>query len=126
MEDNPRLADLVQGVLGKPNPTPAEIGAAVASVLAPTDESTPKLGSLVGWWTTFLNSTRTTDPDPRAVALRDQIVLDTVEYMQAGYATGVLPRPTSDDETGAVPLPRQETTFPGVDRPVEPVGQHRT
>jgi large repetitive protein len=44
------------------------------------------------------------------------IVHDTVEYMQAGYATGVLPQRDPADQAGIVPHPREEAACH--DRPV--------
>lgn len=96
VEDNPFLAELVAEQLGRRAATPAAIGAAVAAVLAPTDGTSPSvLGRLVPWWADFLAATRKPKRDPAAVALLNQILDDTVAYMQAGYATGVLPLPAA-------------------------------
>ncbi|HET9898654.1 MAG TPA: LamG domain-containing protein [Streptosporangiaceae bacterium] len=92
--DNALLITLVQAALGERPPTLANVGAAVATVLAPADGTSPSvLGQLVPWWTAFLQSTRAGHAD--AVALMDKLLTRTVNYMQAGYAAGLLPIPVA-------------------------------
>ncbi|WP_103339708.1 LamG domain-containing protein [Amycolatopsis sp. CA-126428] len=116
VEDNPLLAKLIDAALnGATTPTPAEIGGAVATVLAPIDvNASSTLGGQVPWWAAFLAATRKTDPDEDAVALMNRILHDTQVYMQAGYAAGVLPLPVPKGEvfTGeeaTVPAPRSDS-----------------
>lgn len=65
------------------------------------------------WWGTFLNTTRGDKPNEMAVALMNRILHDTVVYMQAGYAAGVLPpratgdRTPSSEHDDTVPRPRE-------------------
>lgn len=97
--DNPLLIALVERALngeGVPagSHTPAEIGAAVAAVLAPPDGKDSLLGAIVPWWAGFLAASRRPSPDERVVALLNRILRDTVAYFQAGYASGVLPLPS--------------------------------
>jgi large repetitive protein len=91
VQDNSVLILLVQTALGQRPATPANVGAAVAAVLAPPDGTTESaLGKIVPWWETFLASTRGSNPDPNAVALLDRLLNYTVTYMQAGYQSGLL------------------------------------
>jgi len=92
VQDNAALIALVQEALGELAPTPGNIGSAVATVLAPSDGTSPAvLGQAVPWWETFLDLTRGTSPDPDAVRLMQRLLVSTGTYMQAGYAAGVLP-----------------------------------
>jgi large repetitive protein len=85
------LIGLVQAALGQRPPTPANIGAAVAAVMAPPDGTSPSvLGQIVPWWATFLQATRGSTPSATAVALMQQLLNNTVAYMQAGYQSGLL------------------------------------
>lgn len=91
VQDNSVLIALVQTELGQRPPTPVNIGAVVAAVLAPPDGTSPSiLGRTVSWWATFLASTRGSTPDPDAVALMDRLLTSTLAYMQAGYQSGLL------------------------------------
>jgi hypothetical protein len=91
VQDNSALIALVQAALGQRPATPANIGAAVAAVLAPPDGTSPSVpGQTVPWWATFLQATRGQAPDPKAVALMERLLTSTVVYMQAGYQAGLL------------------------------------
>ncbi|RSM52236.1 hypothetical protein DMH03_40885 [Amycolatopsis sp. WAC 01376] len=107
LADNPLLIELVEDEVPTEHPSPADIGNGVANVLAPLDGHTAsKLGDLVPWWAAFLAATRLTKPDPAKVALLNRILTDTVAYFQAGYASGLLPRPETGRGGQLVPAPR--------------------
>ncbi len=90
VEDNALLISMVQQALGDNPPTGANVGAAVAAVLAPPDGITPStLGALVPWWATCLAKARTGDAE--ATALLNQLLGNAVRYFQAGYSGGALP-----------------------------------
>lgn len=97
--DNPLLIQLVEEALSRQKHlpgqdfTPAEIGAAVATVLAPVDGTDSVLGTVVPWWRAFLAAARTSSPPQQEkVELLDRILRDAVTYFQAGFSSGVLPR----------------------------------
>ncbi|WP_410648926.1 LamG-like jellyroll fold domain-containing protein [Amycolatopsis sp. cmx-4-54] len=111
LADNPLLIELVEDEVTTGTPSPADIGTGVANVLAPLDGRTAsKLGNLVPWWAAFLAATRRPKPDPVKVALLNRILTDTVAYFQAGYASGLLPRPESRPGGHLVPAPRTSET----------------
>jgi hypothetical protein len=95
---NVELLRLVAAALGTTTvPTPVNVGAAVAVVMnpAPTAPGTyppSVLEGLVPWWRTFLDAARGTPANPVAAALLAQLVTEVVDYVVAGYRTGLLPR----------------------------------
>ncbi|TWP51736.1 LamG domain-containing protein [Lentzea tibetensis] len=93
VDDNAFLIKLVEQALGKNPPTAANVGGAVAAVLAPPDGTPSLLGALVPWWAAFVRRTRSAHPDPGDVALLNRLMAATVQYFQAGYAGGMLPIP---------------------------------
>jgi len=91
VDDNLILISLVEEALAGRTPTPANIGAALSTVLDPTDGSPSRLGQVFPWWQTFINTTHGTTPSQAAVALLNQIMDSALSYFEAGYASGVLP-----------------------------------
>jgi hypothetical protein len=91
LDDNLLLIQLVQAALGVRPPTPANIGAALAAVLAPTDGSQAILGQTVPWWQKFIDSTKGQNPDAAALKVLGNLLTNTLNYLTLGYATGLLP-----------------------------------
>ena len=84
--DNGALIGLVQAALGtQTSPTPAQLAAAIATVMNPSGSGSP-LGALVPWWDAFRAQT-----GAPAKAELQQILTRTLTYFIAGYATGALP-----------------------------------
>ncbi|TMR90052.1 hypothetical protein [Nonomuraea basaltis] len=96
---NAELLRLITEQIAVAQPTPAQIGAAVAAVLNPpptTPGTYPPsiLEGTVPWWRIFLDSARPradgTTPNPAAAALLSTLVRHVVDYVLAGYRTGVI------------------------------------
>lgn len=99
---NADLLRLIATALGVASPTPANIGAAVAAVLDPAPTGPGQypasvLEGIVPWWRGFLDSARPGGDgaiqDQAAATLLTEIVTDVVEYVVAGYRSGVIQSP---------------------------------
>lgn len=97
LEGNAELLRLITARIAVARPTPAQVGAAVAVVInpAPTSPGTyppSVLEATVPWWRTFLDSARPgPNQSPAAAALLTSLFTRVIEYVVAGYQTGVLP-----------------------------------
>ncbi len=91
VDDNLVLISLVEEALAGRTPTPANIGAALSTVLDPTGGAPSGLGQVFPWWQTFVDKTHGASPDQAAVALLNRIVDAALDYFEAGYASGALP-----------------------------------
>jgi hypothetical protein len=76
------LIQLVQSVLGAKPATAANIGLALATVLASTDGSPALLSQSVPWWRAFINSTKASNP--AALKVLPKLLTDTLNYLTAG------------------------------------------
>jgi hypothetical protein len=101
LEGNAELLRLITARIHVLRPTPAQVGAAVAEVInpAPTSPGTYPASVLeqsVPWWRTFLDSARPgtggVTPNPAAAALLTTLFTRVIEYVVAGYRTGIITR----------------------------------
>jgi hypothetical protein len=95
LANNEVLVALILTELGKNQPTPPNIGTAVAAVLNPPGSGgkypSSKLGTLVPWWDDFLATTRGDKRNQANYELLQGLQLDILEYVVAGFADGTLP-----------------------------------
>lgn len=95
LENNEVLMSLILVALGTNEPTPANVGAAVATVVNPPSQSgtypPSKLGAIVPWWDDFLATTRGENRNQANYELLQSIQLDILQYTLAGFAESAGP-----------------------------------
>jgi hypothetical protein len=119
--DDAVVVAMIVAQLGQQAPTPQNVGAAIAAVMAPDPQggSYPPsiLGSFVSWWEAMLAQTRPGTSYNAAIANWLQTVLyDTLTYMLTGIATAVIdvPKRLHAGERGRVmAMAAQRRELPG-------------
>jgi hypothetical protein len=89
LENNEVLVALILDALGAQQPTPANVGSAVAAVINPPSQGgnfpPSKLGTLVPWWDDFLATTRGANRNQANYELLQTIQLNILQYVLAGF-----------------------------------------
>jgi hypothetical protein len=82
---NTLITALIEKQINRPQPSPSEVGAAVALVLGDSTDDPGLMSRLLPWWMTFLGEAA----DPRSEAHRTLVQLrsDLLGYMVQKYAT---------------------------------------
>lgn len=102
VEGNLELLALITGQLSGINPTPAQVGAAVAIAINPAPTSpgvypASLLEQSVPWWGAFLKTARPGTngpaPNPQAAEMLTRLVSRIISYTIAGLRTGVVKLP---------------------------------
>jgi len=95
VNDNAALLSLLETALGASPPTPENVGAAIATVMAPppAGDVYPKsiLGASLSWWEGFLATTRHgASYNAAAATWLTALLYDTLTYVLTGFSTRVL------------------------------------
>jgi hypothetical protein len=97
LDNNEKLIDLILNALDRNAPTAVNVGTAVALVLNPSSQAggqypPSRLSELVPWWDDFLASTRAASDQAKVnYQLLQELQLDILNYVLAGYADGTFP-----------------------------------
>jgi hypothetical protein len=97
LDNNEVLMDLILNALGDDEPTPVNVGTAVASVVNPPGKGggqypQSQLSALIPWWDDFRATTRDTGDQAKVnYALLQELQLDILTYVLAGWADDTFP-----------------------------------